>query len=180
MSDAAEVLSREEIYSGRVVHLEVEEVRLPGGARTRLELVRHGGAAAIVPLTAEGEVVLVRQYRHATGGWLLEIPAGVLEPGEAPDACARREVEEETGLRAGRLDALGWIWSTPGFADERIWLFLARDLVAGRQALDADEEISLVRLPLAEAVAMAAGEAIVDAKSVCGILRAARLLGNVA
>ena len=178
MSDGrrAEALSRTRVYDGRVVRVDVERVRLPRGSECELEIIRHSGAAAVVPLTGEGEVVLVRQYRHATGGWLLEVPAGKLDPGESPESCARRETAEETGLAAGELVALGWIWTTPGFTDERIWLYLARDLHPATQDLQGDEELDVVHLPLAEAVAMAADGRLRDGKSICALLRAAAWL----
>jgi ADP-ribose pyrophosphatase len=165
------------VYRGRIVHLTVERLTFPGGHQVDLEVVLHPGAAAVVPVDADGQVLMVRQYRHATGGWLLEAPAGKLDAGEPPEACARREVEEETGHRPGRLEPLGWIWTTPGFSDERIWLYLATDLVPGRQGLEPDEWLEVVRLPLAEAAGMAAAGEITDAKTVCALLRAARRLG---
>jgi ADP-ribose pyrophosphatase len=170
--DEAERLSRREIHDGRVVRLSVDRVRLPGGNTVELELIRHPGAAAVVPVDDEGHALLVRQYRYATGGYLLEVPAGKLEGGESPEACARREVEEETGVRPGTWVPLGWIWTTPGFTDERIWFYLARDLEPSRQSLQADEVLTVVRLPLAAAVEMAARGEIVDAKSVCALFRA--------
>src|SRR4030095_7952429 len=118
------------VHDGRIVKLDVEEVHLPNGNVVTLEIVRHRGAAAAVPVDDGGGVVLIRQYRHATKGYLLEVPAGTLDPGEAPEACALREVEEETGLRAAQLDPLGFIWTTPGFTDERIWLYRATGLTA--------------------------------------------------
>ncbi len=168
----AKALSTRRVHEGRIVSLDLETVRLPNGTERTLELVRHPGAAAVVPVDDAGQVLLVRQYRHATGGWLLEVPAGTLDAGEAPEACARREVEEETGHRADRLDPLGWIWTTPGFTDEKIWLFLARGLHPTRQRLDADEVLTLERRPLADAVAAARRGEIVDAKSVCALVRA--------
>lgn len=172
----AERLSRTRVYDGRVVRVDVERVRLPRGGECELEMIRHSGAAAVVPLTAEGDVVLVRQYRHATDGWLLEVPAGKLDPGESPEACARRETAEETGLAAGELVPLGWIWTTPGFTDERIWLYLARDLQPAAQDLQGDEDLDVVRMPLAEAVAIAVDGRLADGKSVCALLRAAAWL----
>ena len=166
-----ERLSRKAIYDGRVVKLSVDTVRLPNGRECDLELIRHPGAAAVVPLDGEGGVLLVRQYRYASGGWLLEVPAGKLEDGEAPESCALREVEEETGYRAARLVPMGWIWTTPGFTDEKIWLYLATELEPGRQQLQRDEVLHLERLPLEEAVARAARGEIKDAKSVCALLR---------
>ena len=173
MSDPV-VLSSRSVHDGRIVKLSIEEVRLPNGNTATLELIRHPGASAVVPVDAAGNVILVRQYRHATGSWLLEVPAGTFDyPGEPPEDCARREVEEETGYRAGRLVPLGWIWTTPGFTDEKIWLYLALELVPTRSALEEDEVLTVEKLPLAEAARRAVSGEIVDAKSVCALLRAA-------
>jgi len=172
----AERLSSRPVYAGRVIDLTLDRVRLPNGLERDLELVHFAGAAAVVPLlaTADGEqVVLIRQYRYATGGWLLEIPAGKLDGDEEPAACAHRELAEETGYRAAELEPLGWIWSTPGATDERVSLFAARGLTAGAHQREADEVIELVRLPLAEAVRRAAEGEIPDAKTVCALLRLA-------
>jgi ADP-ribose pyrophosphatase len=170
---SAERLASRTVFAGRRIEVRVDRLRLPGGAEHDFEMIHHPGAAAIVPLLASGEVLMLRQYRYATGGWLLEIPAGTLEPGESPEHCAARELQEETGYRAGALQPLGWIWTTPGFTDEKIWLFLATGLAGGRQALERDELLTLERLPLARAAAMAAGGEIVDAKSIAALLRAA-------
>ena len=175
MADGERLDSRA-IYDGRVVRLSVDTVRLPGGRTTELEMIRHPGAAAVVPIDANGRVLLVRQYRYASGGYLLEVPAGKLDPGEAPEHCALRETEEETGYRAGRLIPMGWIWTTPGFSDEKIWLFLATDLSATSQELQDDEVLTVERVPLAEAVDRAERGEIRDAKSVCALLRAARFV----
>jgi ADP-ribose pyrophosphatase len=172
MSKSAERLGEKNVYRGRILNLDLETVRLPNGGVCELEIIRHPGAAAVVPVDDEGRVLLVRQYRHATGGWVLEVPAGKLDRGETPESCAAREVEEETGYCAGSLISMGWIWTTPGFTDEKIWLYLARGLTPGRQDLQADEALSVERLPLGEAVAMAGRGEIVDAKSVCALLRA--------
>jgi len=173
MSDPVTVSTRL-IHDGRVVKLSVEQVTLPNGNTVTLEVIKHPGAAAVVPLDGDGNVILVRQYRHATGAWLLEVPAGKLDhPGESPEECARREVEEETGYRAGTLSPLGWIWTTPGFTDEKIWLYVATDLSPSRTSHQPDEVLSVVKMPLPEAVGMAASGAIADGKSVCALLRAA-------
>jgi ADP-ribose pyrophosphatase len=173
MSDPV-VLSSRRVHDGRVVKLSIEEVRLPNGHIAYLELIRHPGASAVVPVDASGNVILVRQYRHATGSFLLEVPAGTLDaPDEAPEDCARREVEEETGYRVGRLVPLGWVWTTPGFTDEKIWLYLALDLVPTRSAPEDDEVLTVETLPLTEAARRAVSGEIVDAKSVCALLRAA-------
>jgi len=138
--------------------------------------VRHPGAAAVVPLDADGSLLMVRQYRHTVGGWLLEVPAGKLSPGEDPAACAHRELEEEAGVRAATLRELGSIFVSPGFCDERIWLFLATGLAASEQRLEADEVLSVERVPLAEAERRALDGELVDAKSTVAILRAAAVL----
>lgn len=168
-----ELLASSQLYDGSVVDLRLEKLRLPNGLEIELEIVRHQGAAAVVPVTSDGKVLLVRQYRYATGDWLLEVPAGKLDDGtEAPEACARRELEEETGFRAGSLESLGWIWTTPGFTDEKIWLYLATDLEPGRQNLEADELITVVEMPLTEAAELALAGEITDSKSICALLRA--------
>ncbi len=166
------------IYKGRIVDLSVERVRLPNGSACDLEIIRHPGASAVVPVDADGSVLLVRQYRHATGGWLLEVPAGKLDCGEAPEVCAFREVEEETGRRPRRLVPMGWIWTTPGFTDEKIWLYLATELEQGRQDLQADEALTVERVRLSEAVAMALRGEIQDGKSVCALLRVPHFLAG--
>ena len=142
-----------------------------------LEILRHPGAAAVVPVMENGDTLLVRQYRHATDGWLLEVPAGKRDPGESPTACAHRELVEEVGVRAGTLRPLGSIWTSPGFTDERIWLYVATDLIPDQQALDPDEVLAVERMPLATAVAQAAAAEIPDGKTVVALLRAAHLLG---
>ena len=163
-----------EVYRGRVVHLFVDTLTLPNGHTTTLEVIRHPGAAAVVPFVDPDTILLVRQYRHAAGGYLLEIPAGKLDAGEAPEACAARETEEETGHRARRLERLGAILTTPGFTDEIIHLFAGYDLVATQSTLEADEDLTVVRLPFAEAVAMVERGEIQDAKSMSALLLAAR------
>lgn len=167
----------EEIYLGRVVHLRLERVRMPDGRTTLLELIEHPGASAVVPVDAEGRVWLVRQWRHATGSWLLEVPAGKLDPGEDPESCARRECEEETGWRPKRLIPLGALWTTPGFTDEKIHLFLGLDLERGEQELQEDESLSVVAMPLGEAIDLALRGEIADGKSIVSLLRAAHQCG---
>jgi ADP-ribose pyrophosphatase len=171
-----ERLAIREIFRGSTVRLDVDRVRLPNGKEMDFEIIHHVGAAAVVPILPSGEVLLVRQYRYATGGYLLEIPAGKLDPGEGPEACARRELSEETGHRPGELTPLGWIWTTPGFTDEKIWLYLATDLEETRQELEDDEILTLEKIPLEEAVARAASGEIHDSKTVCALLRAGRRL----
>jgi ADP-ribose pyrophosphatase len=174
-----DVVSRREIYRGRILRLSLERVRLPNKAETELEVIHHPGAAAVVPFVSAGEILLVRQHRHCAGGSILEVPAGTLHAGESPEACALREVEEETGHRAGRLEPLGWIWTTPGFTDEKIWLFAARDLAPGRQNLDHDEILNVERMSLERAVELSLSGEINDAKSLSAIFRAGGSRGTM-
>jgi len=154
----------------------IEEALLPNGRRVALDVLRHPGAAAVVPFLSPTEVLLIRQYRHATGGTILEVPAGKLD-GEDPAVCAARELEEEAGQRAGRLERLGAIWTTPGFTDEKIHLFAAFDLTPVPQRLESDEVIELVRMPLARALALVWDGEIADAKSALALLHAAHRRG---
>ena len=176
MSSADAPPTRQLLYAGRIVNLGLETGRLPDGREVQLEIIRHQGAAGVVPVHEDGTVTLIRQHRHAAGGLIIEIPAGVLEPGEAPVVSAARELAEEVRLQATEWLDLGTILSTPGFTDERIHLFLARGLSLADGELDGDEWIEPLRLPLTEAVEMATDGRIQDAKSICALLRAARVL----
>ncbi len=166
-----------EIHKGRVVHLFEHDLVLPNGVRTTLEVVRHPGAAAVVPFVLAEEVVMVRQFRYAAGGYLWEIPAGKLDGGEKPEACAARECEEEVGFRPGRLERLGAILTTPGFTDEIIHLYAGFDLTPTRTAHEADEVMTVTRMPFAEVLRMVDTGEITDAKSVSALLLAARRFG---
>jgi len=168
-------LAHRRIYTGRVVQLDVDTVRYPDGSTGEMEMLRHPGAAAVLPFAsdprgADPTVLLIRQYRYATGGALFEIPAGRLDPGEDPEHCARRELQEEVGVTAGRLERLTTIWTTPGFTDERIHLFWAADLAAGAHAREADEFIEVVPKPLSEVLGMVRNGEICDGKTVVAIL----------
>jgi ADP-ribose pyrophosphatase len=174
-----ELIESRTVFDGRVLGLSVDRVRLANGRTSELEVVRHPGAVAIAPLTARGELLFVRQFRYAIGEWLFEVPAGKLDPGEDPEAAAVRELEEETGFRAGSIEALGRVWTTPGFSNEAIWLYLARDLAPSRQALEDDEVLTVERVPLAVAIEQALDGSLFDSKSVCCVLRAARRLGAI-
>jgi ADP-ribose pyrophosphatase len=168
----------ERIYDGRVVNLAIEEARLPNGVVTRLEVMHHPGAAACVPLFENGDVAMLRQWRHAAGGWLWEVPAGKLDrPGEDPLDCARRELQEEAGLVARRWVKLGSILTTPGFCDEVIHLFLARELSDAPRHLEPDEVIEVHRLPIGEVLARIPKEEVRDAKSVAALQATALYLG---
>jgi ADP-ribose pyrophosphatase len=161
------------------IRVQTERVVLPNGNAVELDIVRHPGAAAVVPFVSDGEVLLIRQYRHAAGGTILEVPAGKLDAGELPLACAARELEEEAGCRAGRLVELGWIWTTPGFTDERIHLFAAFDLEPVPLRHDPDEVIETLRVGLDEALRLVWRGELNDAKSALALLHAARHLGRL-
>jgi ADP-ribose pyrophosphatase len=152
-----------------VVNLGVETVTLPNGATVELEVIRHQGASAVVPLREDGSVLLIRQYRHAAGGFIYEIPAGKLDPGEDPLACAERELEEETGHRAGRLEYLLTFFTTPGFTDEIIHIYLATELTPGVQNLEHDEVLDVVEMPLEHALQRIADGTIRDGKTIIGL-----------
>ncbi len=167
-------LSRRILYRGHVGDYGLEQVRLPNGLEVQLEILRHPGAAAVVPLHADGTVTLIHQYRHAAGGMIYEIPAGKLEAGEDPAICAARELQEETGLVATHLRLLLPLRTTPAFTDEIIHLYVATGLTEGAATPEADEVIRPLRLPFAEALEMIGDGRISDAKSVCALLLAAR------
>jgi len=165
-------LSTERVYAGRLLKIDRDRVLLPNGETTELEMVRHPGAAAVVPFITDQEILLVRQFRYAAQGFIYEVPAGTLHQGEAPEACAAREVQEEVGHRAGTLQHLASIYTTPGFTDEVIHLYTARDLEPAAQKLDHDEVLTVERLPFAEALRMIRDGRIVDAKSICALMLA--------
>ncbi|TLY23967.1 MAG: NUDIX hydrolase [Nitrospirae bacterium] len=157
------------IYKGKVVILNVETVTLPNGATVDLEVIRHPGAAAIVPMKDDGTVILIRQFRHAAGGFIYEIPAGKLHPGEDPRDCAARELEEEIGYRASSFELLTSIFTAPGFADEVIHIYKGTGLTKGRQKLDHDEVLHVVELPIEKAIAQIQDGTIRDGKTIVGL-----------
>ncbi|MBA5869757.1 MAG: NUDIX domain-containing protein [Nitrospira sp. CR2.1] len=157
------------IYHGKVVTLNVDTVCLPNGHTIDLEVIRHPGAAAVVPMKADGTVVMIRQFRHAANGFIYEIPAGKLHPKEDPLDCAARELEEEIGYRAGHFELLSSIFTAPGFADEVIHVYVATALTRGTQNLDQDEVLEVVEMPLREAIAKIEDGTIRDAKTIVGL-----------
>jgi ADP-ribose pyrophosphatase len=167
------------VYDGRVVKVGMADVELPGGRAIELEIIRHPGASAIVPFSGPEEVLLIHQYRFAADGRLWEVPAGKLDAGEDPERCAARELGEETGRRAGRIEKLGSIFTTPGFTDEVIHLFAGWDLEEVGQQLEHDELIEVVPTPFDEAIRMVFDGRIHDGKSALAILHAARRAGRL-
>lgn len=168
-------IASKRIHTGRVINLDVDTVRFPDDSTGELEMIRHPGAAAVVPFASDPRgtdptVLLIQQYRYAANGSLIEIPAGRLNPGEDPAVCAHRELLEEVGVKAGRLERLTTIWTTPGFTDERIHLFWASDLTADQHAREPDEFIEVTPKPLSEALRLIKTGVISDAKTALALL----------
>lgn len=189
MSQEPGKVSSTRAYTGRIISLDVDEVRFPDGSVGKLEMVRHPGASAVVPLlnevgtsaphTADPMVLLIRQYRYAANGYLYEVPAGRLDAGEDPEHCAKRELKEETGYDAERADLLLTMFTTPGFTDEKIHLFVATGLVAGESHREADEFLELKPTRLSHAVAMIASGEIQDSKTALALFLTERKLNGV-
>jgi ADP-ribose pyrophosphatase len=171
-----EVISSEDIFDGRLIKVVRDTVREGDKTYTR-EVVRHPGGAGVVPYFDDGTIALVSQYRHPTVRYVLEIPAGKLDPGELPAETAARELEEELGVVAGRMEQLSEFYSTPGFCAEKLWVFLATDLRETARNHGEDEIIEVVRLPFARALEMIASREIEDAKTIIALLLAAQRLG---
>ena len=173
-------ISSRRVYSGRVVSLDVDTVQFPDGSTGDLEIIRHAGASAVVPFLSDvhsedPEVLLIRQYRYAANGYVYEIPAGLLNEGETPEDCARRELKEETGYTAAEIFPLSTFFTTPGFTDERIHLFAATGLKPGQSELESDEFVELHPFRLSAAIRMIESGEIVDGKSMIALLLAARI-----
>jgi ADP-ribose pyrophosphatase len=176
------LVERRPIHKGRIVDLSMDTVRFPNGKTGELEMIRHSGASAVLPVLSElnaddPQILLVRQYRYASGGYLLEVPAGRPDKeGEDWEVCARRELQEETGMTAEKLIELTAIYTTPGFTDEKIHLFLALGLTKGETSFDDDEFMDTVVMPMSEALRQVRDGEIVDAKTICTLLYAAGFL----
>jgi 8-oxo-dGTP pyrophosphatase MutT (NUDIX family) len=160
------------VFEGQLVRLGIESLTLPNGESLELEIVRHPGGAAVVALDENRRVCLLRQFRHAAGGWLWELPAGKLEKDEDPQATAARELAEEAGLRAGRWHKLGSVLMTPGFCDETIHLYLVERLSAVTTQPERHELIEIHWLPFSDAIKQIHDGAIQDAKTMLGLLLA--------
>jgi ADP-ribose pyrophosphatase len=168
-----ELVASRTAFTGRFISVTVDEVELPDGRAATREIVHHPGAAAVVPLSDDGRVIMIRQYRQGAGQVLWEIPAGVLEPGEEPDACARRELAEEVGRTPGELVHLLSTYTSPGFSTELIHIFLARDLREIDASEEEDEIIRAVPVPLSTALELVRRGEVRNAAAVCGLLAAA-------
>jgi nudix-type nucleoside diphosphatase (YffH/AdpP family) len=164
-----ETLATRRLYEGTVVKLRVDRVRMSKGPEVFREVVEHSGAVTVVALDGEGRLLLVRQHRHATGRALLELPAGTLDREEEPEACAVRELEEETGFRAGHLQRLGGFFVAPGYCTEYIHAYFATDLKPGTAGGDEDEDIEVLALPLDEVVRLIETGELEDAKSLAAL-----------
>ncbi len=164
-----ETVGSRRIYEGRVVSLRIDTVKINNKTIVR-EVVEHPGASAVVPINAGGEVILVNQYRHAAGMELLEIPAGTIKPGESPEECAVRELQEETGYVALSLDLLGSIYPSPGYSNEVIHIYIAKVGSQVGQNTELDENIKVIHLSLDEAVKMIKERKIKDAKTIAGLM----------
>jgi ADP-ribose pyrophosphatase len=171
-----QVLSSEEIYAGRIISVALDTVR-EGEVTYVREVVGHPGGAGIVTYFDDGTTAFVRQYRHPARRYVLEIPAGKLDPGERPEQTAARELEEELGVVAARLKPLSAFYTTPGFCAEKLWVFLATDLRETALGHEADEIIEVVRMPFTAALALIPSGEIEDAKTIIGLTLAARRLG---
>jgi ADP-ribose pyrophosphatase len=171
-------ISSHRIHTGKIIKVDSDRIRYPDGSEAEVDIVRHPGASAVVPFLSdpEGEdpqILLLRQYRYAADGYLYEIPAGRLDPGETPADCAARELKEETGCTATQMEPLITMVTTPGFTDERIHLFMAVDLTHGEAAREADEFADVIVMRLSEALELIQRGEIVDGKTALGILYAA-------
>ncbi|HEY2973346.1 MAG TPA: NUDIX hydrolase [Pyrinomonadaceae bacterium] len=176
LSDCPQILSSTEVFAGRVFAVTVDTIR-EGDKTYQREVVHHPGSAVIIPVFEDGTIALVRQYRHPAVRYLLEAPAGTLERGEVPEEGAARELEEELGYVAGRLEKLSEFFVSPGFCEEKMWVYLAADLVETRQQLEDDEILEVVRIPLSQVLSMITTGEIEDAKTIIGVMLAAPRVG---
>ena len=170
------IISSQKVFSGSVFNVTVDTVR-EGELTYQREVVHHHGSAVILPVFDDGTVALVRQYRHPAVRYLLEAPAGSLDDGERPEDGAARELQEELGLTAGRLEKLSEFFVSPGFCEEKMWVFLATELTKGAQNPEEDELLDVVRLPIDEALEMISSSEIQDAKTIIALMLAAPRVG---
>ena len=170
--------SSREIYQGKIIRVRVDQVEMPEGKLATREIVEHPGGVGVVALTPENEIILVKQFRKAIDMAIYEIPAGKMDPGEEPERCGIRELEEETGLKAGKFTYLGFMYPSPGFTDEVTHVYLATELYQGTMHPDPDEYLDLERMSLKQAVERIMCNEICDGKTVFGVLKTLELLRN--
>ena len=175
-TDCPQILSSVERFSGRVVYITVDTIR-EGDKVYEREVVHHTGSAVIVPVFSDGTIALVRQYRHPAVRYLLEAPAGTLRSGEIPEEGAKRELEEELGVVCDSLEKLSEFFVSPGFCEEKMWVYLATELTETEQQLDDDEVLDIVRIPFSQALSMITTGEIEDAKTIIGVMLAAPRVG---
>ncbi|MTI70210.1 MAG: NUDIX hydrolase [Firmicutes bacterium] len=175
MSYVEKTMKSDKIYEGKILNLRIDTVELPDKKYSKREIVEHSGAVAIVPITDDGYVTLVKQYRKAIDKELLEIPAGKIEVGEEPKSCAIRELKEETGITAENLEYMFEFYTSPGFSNEKLYLFMAKNLDVGEANPDTDEYIEVVKVKLEELVEKVNKGEIQDSKTIVGILTAYQL-----
>ncbi len=173
---SVKVNSSRVLHKGKIYDLIRENITLRNGVTTDVDLIRHPGATAIVPILGKNKVIMIKQYRHSIGDYILEIPAGTCEPGEEPVLCAKRELTEETGYVADRLEKLGEIVTVPGYSDERMHIFLATDLKKDTQNLDEDEMIEVIHVPFDKVTEMIRVGHIQDSKTISGVFLASHYL----
>src|SRR6266545_1842904 len=176
-TDCPQILNSKELFRGRVFSVTADMIR-EGDKTYQREVVHHPGSAVIVPVFDDGSIALVRQYRHPAVRYLLEIPAGTLNQGEVPEEGAARELEEELGFVAGHLEKLSEFFVSPGFCEEKMWVYLATELTETSQQLDEDELIEVVRVSFSEALEMITDGEIEDAKTIIGLMLAAPRIGS--
>ena len=174
-----ELIDSEIIYPGRAFTIRRDQVRLPDGHTTKLDIVEHHGSVVLIPLDDEGRLLFVRQYRHAAGGEVMELPAGTLEKDEPPETCAAREIREETGFAARRMEPLGGFFLAPGYSTEYMYVYLATGLYKAPLKSDEDEFLQVEAIPLAEALEMSRAGKLLDAKSLAALWLAGLRLGEM-
>lgn len=176
-NELPKIISSQKVFTGRIFNVTVDTVR-EGELTYQREVVHHHGSAVILPVFDDGTVALVRQYRHPAVRYLLEAPAGTLNDRERPEDGAARELQEELGLTAGRLEKLSEFFVSPGFCEEKMWVFLATELTEGRQQPEEDEVLEVVRIPIGEALEMISSNEIQDAKTIIALMLAAPRVGS--
>lgn len=173
-----ETITRETVYHGRAFNVRRDEVKLPNRRSMHVDVIEHPGAVTILPVDDEGCILFVRQYRHAVGKQLLELPAGTLDPGEQPDACALREIREETGFAAGKIVKLGEFFLAPGYSTEYMLVYMATNLSHDPLPKDKDEFITLEAIPIEKAYELAMNGELMDGKSLAALLLAQPYIRN--